>query len=136
MSMYKSSREDYANTKGIQRLGKLRWWFLILIIIGLAALVYLWLTKGGEAVQSIQSIGSLLSPISSAYAQTEAALPNNEFTPKVLIMAGIFLVLGVVYFAGIYKLFFSGNSDQIDTASDLVKTLTGFFVGAATGFLG
>ena len=54
----------------------------------------------------------------------------------VLIMAGIFLVLGLVYFAGIFKLFFSANSNQIDTASDLVKTLTGFFVGAATGLLG
>jgi hypothetical protein len=92
--------------------------------------------KGGEAVDTIQKYGDVLTPITSAYAQTEATLPDNEFTPKVLIMAGIFLVLGLVYFAGIYKLFFSGNSNQIDTASDLVKTLTGFFVGAATGFLG
>ena len=134
--MYKSSKEDYVAVKGIHRLGKLSIWFVILIIIGVAALIALWFLKGGEAIEEVQKIGVSLLPISSAFAQTSAPPANNEFTPKVLIMAGIFLVLGVVYFAGIYKLFFSGNSDQIDTAADLVKTLTGFFVGAATGFLG
>ena len=38
--------------------------------------------------------------------------------------------------AGLYAEDLSDNSNQIDTASDLVKTLTGFFVGAATGLLG
>jgi len=135
MKQYKSSKEEYIATKGFNRLGKLSIWFVVMIIAGILALVTLWFLKGNEAVQEIQKIGLYLSPISSAYAQT-TPLSENEFTPKIVIMAGIFLVLGLVYFAGIYKLFFSGNSEQIDTASDLVKTLTGFFVGAATGFLG
>ena len=135
MSMYKSSKEEYVTAKGLHRVGKLSLWFVVLIIVGIVALITLWFLKGGEAVIEIQKIGAYLLPISSAYAQT-APLSENEFTPKILIMSGIFLVLSLVYCAGIYKLFFSGNSDQIDTASDLVKTLTGFFVGAATGFLG
>lgn len=136
MGMYKASKEEYVTVKGLKRIRKLRWWFLIFIIIGLIALGILLLIYGDRSYESYKQIGAYLSPISSAYAQTDALPSDNEFTPKVLIMAGIFLVLGVVYLVGIFKLFFSGNPDHIDTASDLVKTLTGFFVGAATGFLG
>jgi hypothetical protein len=134
--MYKSSKEEYVASKGVRRVGQMSWWFLILIVIGLVALASLWILKGGEAVQEFQKVGALISPISSAYAQSLEELAAGGFTPRILIMAGIFLVLGLVYFAGIFKLFFSSNSNQIETASDLVKTLTGFFVGAATGLLG
>ena len=136
MLEYKTSKEDYVGTKGLHRLGKLKWWYLVLIIVGLLALVTLWISQGGQVIQQLESVGAVLSPISPAHAQSVEELAAGGFTPKVLIMAGIFIVLGLVYIAGIFKLFFSDNSNQIDTASDLVKTLTGFFVGAATGILG
>ena len=138
MTMYKSSQEDYVSSKGLHRLGKLRWWFLLLIVIGILAVVALWVFQGGKAVQQFEKSGSLVLPtaIPYAYAQTDPVPKESGFTPQVIIMAGIFVVLGLVYFAGIYKLLFSGTAEQIDAAADLVKTLTGFFVGAATGFLG
>ena len=86
-------------------------------------------------MDEVQKVGAILSPIASAYAQPDTGSLQNAFTPKILIMAGIFVVLGLVYLAGIFKIFFSSNSEQIDTASDLVRTLTGFFVGAATGLI-
>ena len=104
--------------------------------MGLLALVFLWVSEGGKVVQDFQKVGALLAPISSAYAQPVEALDGNVFTPKLYIMAGIFVVLGLGYIVGIIKLLFSENPDHVDAASDLVKTLTGFFVGAATGFLG
>jgi len=136
MTEFKTSKEDYVSSKGIHRLGKLRWWYLVLIAAGLLALVSIWISEGSRVVQDIQKVGALLAPISSAYAQPVDPLDDNAFTPKLFIMAGIFVVLGIVYIVGIIKLLFSGNSDQVDAASDLVKTLTGFFVGAATGLLG
>ena len=134
--IYKSSKEEYVAKKGLSRIGQLNWWFLVLIVIGIIALAIIWFLKGGEVVGELQKGAALLMPISTAYAGPAVELAENEFTPKDLVMAGIFLVLGIVYIAGIFKLFFSDNSNQIDTASDLVKTLTGFFVGAATGHLG
>lgn len=134
--MYKSSKEEYVATKAVRRVGQLKWRYLILIIIGLVALAAIWFFAAGQALQEFQKIGAILSPISFAYAQPVTGIIENGVTPKILIMAGIFLILGLVYLAGIYYIFFSGNSEQIDTASDLVKTLTGFFVGAATGFIG
>ncbi len=136
MKEYKTSKEDYLSSKPASRLGKLKWWYLALIALGLLALGYIWLTAGGRTIESISAVGDLISPVSSAHAQPIDEMNDDEFTPKVLIMSGIFVVLGLVYIAGIFKLFFSTNNDQVDTASDLVKTLTGFFVGAATGFLG
>ena len=134
--MYKSSKEEYVATKGVARVGLLKWRFLIFIIIGLVALAAIWFFKGSQVLDEVQKVGAILSPIASAYAQPDTGSLQNAFTPKILIMAGIFVVLGLVYLAGIFKIFFSSNSEQIDTASDLVKTLTGFFVGAATGLLG
>ena len=134
--MYKSSKEEYVATKGVARFGQLKWRFLIFVIIGLVALAAIWFFKGSQVLDEVQKIGAILSPISSAYARPDTGSLQNAFTPKILIMAGIFVILGLVYLAGIFKIFFSSNSEQIDTASDLIKTLTGFFVGAATGLLG
>jgi hypothetical protein len=110
MPVYKSSGEDFSTSKPVERLGKLKWWFVILLILGILALFY--------AQQS------------PPQGTTESVIP------RVIIMAGVFGILGIVYPAGIFKLFFSGNAAQVDTAADLVKTLTGFFVGVATSFLG
>lgn len=136
MKEYKTSKEDYLSSKPAGRLGKLRWWYLVLIALGLLALAYIWFTEGSKTIESLSAVTDLMVPVTSAYAQPTDDVNDDEFTPKVLIMAGIFVVLGLVYIVGIFKLFFSRNNDQVDTASDLVKTLTGFFVGAATGFLG
>ena len=140
--MYKSSKEEYVAKRGLSRIRQLKWWYLILIIVGIIALASIWYSKGSDVVGDFQKGTALLMPISTAYAQSVADVQpveepaEDEFAPKKVIMPGIFLVLGIVYMAGIYKLFFSDNSNQIDMASDLVKTLTGFFVGAATSLLG
>lgn len=140
--MYKSSKEEYVAKRGLSRIRNLKWWYLLLIVFGIIALALIWYLKGSEVVGEFQKGAALLMPISTAYAQPEEDTQpvvepaEDESTPTKIIMPGIFLVLGIVYLAGIYKLFFSDNSNQIDTASDLVKTLTGFFVGAATGLLG
>ena len=138
MQPYKQSKEDFASSSPSSRVSKLKWWFLLLIAVGIAALVAVLVNQGEKATDAIQKSGLEQLFISTAYAQdsAEPAETTDVFTPKLIIMSGVFVVLGVVYLAGIVKLFFTSNADQVDTAADLVKTLTGFFVGAATGFLG
>ena len=136
MTVYKSSKEDFSSSPPAERVKKLKWWFILFILFGVLALILVWLSQGEKATKEIQKIGALPSIVSIAYAQYETGNTSEKFTPRILIMAGIFIILGIVYLAGIFKLFFSGNSDQVDTAADLVKTLTGFFVGVATGFIG
>ena len=136
MTVFKSSEEEFSSSKPKERVAKLKWWFILLIIIGIIALIVVWLTQGDKAVLEIQKIGLNISAVSVAYAQDITEGQVSSFTLRVIIMAGVFIILGIVYLAGIFKLFFSDNFARVDTAADLVKTLTGFFVGAATGFLG
>lgn len=136
MRIYKQSKEEFSVSKPLTRFGKLKWWFLLLMILGVVALVSVVLLQGERAAIEIQKVSFHLSPASVAYAQEPAVSDPAGFTPRVIIISGVFVVLGLVYLAGIFKLFFTANADQVDTAADLVKTLTGFFVGAATGFLG
>lgn len=44
-------------------------------------------------------------------------------------------VLGLVYFSALVKTFFSSNPQNMNLAVDLVKTLTGFFIGVVTAIL-
>ena len=138
MTVYKSksSKEDFSASRPAERLGKLKWWFVVLIVLGVLALIVVWLSRGDKAIEQFQKIGASPLAISVAYAQGTTEETSDGFTPRIIIMAGVFAIIGIVYLAGIFKLFFSRNSEQVDTAADLVKTLTGFFVGAATGFLG
>ena len=136
MTVYKSSKEEFSSTPPAERVKKLKLWFILLIFLGILALILVWLSQGEKATKEIQKIGFLPTIVSIAHAQDETGNTSEKFTPRVLIMAGVFIILGLVYLAGIFKLFFSGNSEQLDTAADLVKTLTGFFVGVATSFIG
>lgn len=137
MEVYKSSSKEFADTAPEKRLAKLKWWFLLLIVVGILALLAVWLYKGGMAFIAIQKVIGSTFTVSIAYAaQPPSQGGTVGSTARVIVTAGVFGILGLVYLAGIFKLFFSVHPQQVDTAADLVKTLTGFFVGAATGFLG
>jgi hypothetical protein len=136
MPIYKHSKEEFSQESPQSRFGKLKWWFLLLIVVGVLAFAYVVVLQGQKTVEHLKTSETTMSPVSVAFAQEPGNSGADAFTPRVIIVSGVFLVLGIVYIAGIVKLFFTRNADQVDAASDLVKTLTGFFVGAATGFLG
>jgi predicted RND superfamily exporter protein len=134
MQVYKSSKDEFSSSGPAERVGKLKWWFLVLLVLGILALLAVLFYWGGATSRQLMRLGFLPFTTSIAYAAQGA--PQESFTPRVMIVTGIFIVLGLVYLVAIFKLFFSSNSSQVDTAADLVKTLTGFFVGGATSFLG
>ena len=72
--------------------------------------------------------------VSCAFAADPDISSNPIEFPKNTIMLGVFSALGIVYFVAIFKVFFSTNPNNVDSATDLIKTLTGFFVGVGTAF--
>jgi len=68
----------------------------------------------------------------TAHAQT-----TNEQTPvkKHHILWSILGLLAFVYLGALYSLFLSSVPRNIELATDLVKTLTGFYIGIATTVL-
>ncbi len=66
--------------------------------------------------------------ISNAYADTD----QEAVFKKQYILWAILCLLALVYLGALYSLFFSRNSRNIELATDLVKTLTGFYIGIVT----
>ncbi len=51
-------------------------------------------------------------------------------------MIGILLLIATVTLVCLYVSLFSKNPEAVKTASDLLKTCIGFFIGIATGYYG
>lgn len=139
MEEWKSkSYEDAVQSKGFSRIAKLRWWFIVLVILGLAAVIFLFVRITPEAVMEIQKKAHVENILIGAALAQPTVTPSNSTTvnPKPIIILGIFLVLGIILLLSIYKILFSSNTDQVATAGDIAKTLLGFFVGVGTNFFG
>lgn len=71
--------------------------------------------------------------ISSAYADNHDVIPQIK---KQNVFWAILGLLALVYLGALYSLFFSIKPRNIELATDLVKTLTGFYIGIATTVVG
>lgn len=132
------SYEEAITSKGASRFGKLRLWFIVLLVLGIGALIYGLVRSVPEAGREIQRIqqqqtGSL-SFVGAAHAQDPNPAATAPLQVKPIIMAGIFLVLGIVLLIAIYQMLFSDNKEKVVLAGDVAKTLLGFFVGVGTNF--
>ena len=76
------------------------------------------------------SIASIL-PI----AQSKT-LEDKDKDLRHIIILGVLGMLCAVYVLSLGKILFSKNKENMNAAIDLVKTLTGFFVGVATSLMG
>jgi hypothetical protein len=61
---------------------------------------------------------------------------NLGFDPKPLIHLGIFVALFGTFVVSIWVHYFSDSEKAADQAGTVSKTLLGFFIGAATNYLG
>lgn len=78
-----------------------------------------------------------LSLINVAYAQdplSDGGLLDNGGQNS-WILPFILIFLGIVYVIALGKTFFSSNTQNVELAIDLVKTLTGFFIGVVTSLV-
>lgn len=132
------SYEEAITSRGASRFGKLRLWFIVLLVLGITALIYGLAKNVPEAGREIQRIQQMqtgsLSVIGAAHAQDPRSGDTQPLQVKPIIMAGIFLVLGIVLLIAIYQMLFSENKEKVVLAGDVAKTLLGFFVGVGTNF--
>jgi uncharacterized membrane protein len=131
----KEAPETYASSpKGVQRLGKLKWWFVVLLVFGIVVAIFV-LVRALEPVSvQFQKTGAFL--ITDAFAQTAAQSPPVPFDPKPFVMVAIIVALLIVLLGSVWTMLRSSNAGTIQAAGDLTKVLVGFFVGVATKFLG
>ncbi len=129
---YKETPEIYASSpKGLQRLGKLKWWFIALLALGVAiAIVVVVRTLEPASVQLKTLLG--FSFITEAFAQ--AGAQPGPFDPRPIVMIAIIVALLIVLLGSVWTMLRSSNASTIQAASDLNKVLVGFFVGVATKF--
>jgi len=85
-------------------------------LIGILALIFVFNSQGDKAIQELQRV-------------------NSSADILTVVMAGVFLLLGVIYIMSIVIIFFLKKPNRVETAIDIVKTLTGFFIGVATSFI-
>jgi len=68
--------------------------------------------------------------IATAHAQNNDVKKNSGL--EIQFRWFIYAALGIAWFLCIFKILFSKNNHNIDVAIDLLKTLTGFFIGVGT----
>jgi hypothetical protein len=63
-------------------------------------------------------------------------LPDSKGQIKSLIIGCFLVLLFILFLVCLLMLLYNKDKDKVAFASDVIKTLTGFFVGAITGYLG
>jgi Ca2+/Na+ antiporter len=139
---------EFSTLRAAQRLSALRKWFLLLVVLGLLAMVYVGYkvffsySEPQQAGDRDSSSISFLIP--TAYAQSEQASPNQSNPDKrssdrsseikQTIMIGIVAVLAILLLVSFGAVLFSKEPNKVAVAGDLLKTLLGFFIGVAITF--
>jgi len=148
----KGSSEEYMKLNSKERVFRLKWWFILLVIAGLIAAVVV-LTRETIQIQSLSQVGtqlqspSLVAFLPIAFLQAadagEAAGTTDNNKPRSrqdelmrsYIMVGIFLMIGIITLVALLAVLFGTSEKTVAVASDLLKTCVGFFIGVATGWL-
>jgi hypothetical protein len=141
---------EFSTLRAAQRLSALRKWFLLLVVLGLLAMVYVGYkvfsgySEPQEAGDRDRDSSSISFLIPTAYAQSEQASPNQSNPDKrssdrsseikQTIMIGIVAVLAILLLGSFGAVLFSKEPNKVAVAGDLLKTLLGFFIGVATTF--
>jgi flagellar basal body-associated protein FliL len=142
--------KDLVKLTASKRLGVFRLWFLILIVLGLLAMLFVgfkvFVIKPNPATnqQQSRSLDSILVP--TVYAQpteqpTQAGQSNQDRSArsrelKQNIMVGIVVVLGLLLLGSFGAVLFAKEPGKVTVAGDILKTVLGFFIGVATTFFG
>jgi hypothetical protein len=74
------------------------------------------------------------SPVPSPSAISQ--LTDPRYLVKAIIIACFLLALFICFLVSLGILLYSGDPKKVEFASDAIKTLTGFFIGSITGYLG
>ena len=137
MREWKGKLEDVSASEiGIKRAFKLQWWFVLLLLLGLAVAIYAFLSIFPDAKSNFQILLSSHSAFPFSVAYAAEAVPAVAFDPKPIILIAVIGTLLVILIGSVATMLLSTNTSAVASAGDLTKVLLGFFVGVGTKFLG
>jgi hypothetical protein len=139
-SPFKIAETSVVTMSALARVGVLRLWIVILLIIGFLAMLfvgYRLLIKPKPSPDQRSSISlDFLVPTVSAQGESPTEKPFNLSNDlKQIVMVGLFAVLSLVLLMSVGGVMFAKDANRISASGDILKTVLGFFIGAATGFL-
>jgi len=100
--------------------------------------------SGGGASAALALPSETVPPLLAASVAVQTGSPAERAAPsaaelawfKIYVIFGIFAVLGIAFLIAVGAVFTTANPATLAFATDTVKTMLGFFIGVATGFLG
>ncbi|MFQ5651768.1 MAG: hypothetical protein ACE5IY_17660 [bacterium] len=129
--------DEFVAKAPLERIRKLRIWFILLVLFGLTAMAYVLLSQlrsmSRTPASPAAALGTLFMTPVYAHAQENNQVLDGTFRPYVSV--GVFCLLAIVLLASLAVSLFSSNARRVTIASDVVKTVLGFFIGLATGFM-
>jgi hypothetical protein len=139
------SPPEFSKLAASKRIGVFRPWFLILLILGLLAMIYVgyrvfFRQPKPENIRPQQSRSLDSFFITTAYAQASPQQSNNGDKQsrsgelKQDIMVGMIFVLAVVLLTSLGVVLFGKDASKVTVAGDILKTVLGFFIGVGTTF--
>src|SRR5260221_7276579 len=145
--------KDYVKLGPLGRLRKLKWWFILLLILVLIFGIWVVVVETGRIYRGSHASSYLTDPPPSvsafsaiAFMQAGSAIDasqrpkqdggkkNDPMRPY--IMVGILSLIAVITLVCLGVSLFSPKPTAVTTASDLLKTCIGFFIGIATSYFG
>lgn len=141
--------EEYVRLSPYERLKRWKWWFILLLIVALAIAAWavfreIRKTLTNDTRQSGASVltavaflqaGTATATDSKPAASDERKQPAND-PMRPYIMIGILSLIAIITLVCLGVSLFSTNAGAVTTASDILKTCIGFFIGLATGYYG
>ena len=133
-------REEYVKMAARQRVRTWKWWFVLLLLLGLIAGAW---AAWRELAAAKESQGFLNSSPIYALALLQvrptdqpAKNQSTDDPMRPFVMIGILTLIAIVTLVCLGVSLFSTNASAVSTASDLLKRCIGFFIGIVTGYFG
>lgn len=108
-------------------------WFFVGVVLGMLAagyLLYEYLFLGRAWAHELLSITSV------AFAQeVDAARLPGETEMKIILIGGMFVIIFLFFLWSLYTVSYSRSFAAIEIAKEGTKLVSGFAVGAVTGFM-
>jgi hypothetical protein len=149
--------ESYVNLSVCARIAHWKWWFVLLVILGITAASYAFYQRYrdvqvlreapknravGEWIDSnwpTQQIKLVADPPAEAAptSPTSRERPDKLLPEDVrlYIVLGIYALLALTMIVSLGVVLFSSRPTAVTPAADIVKMCLSFFIGAATGYV-
>ena len=141
MSMSSLPPDEYMRRSAPDRLRSWKWWYIVLLVLALAAgVLVIWRElHTATASPSHTSMSFFAAPLYAEAARDSVVRqvgPAGADGLQPYVMVGILLLIAVITLVCLGASLFSKNDKSVNTASDILKTCIGFFIGVATSYFG